>query len=359
MFAIRNKTIHTTLSLSQTEKDKYIASWLLFCCFIIFCMVILGGVTRLTGSGLSMVEWEPIMGILPPLSQQEWQHTFALYQASPEFIHKNSHMNLGDFKSIFWFEYAHRLLGRSIGLIFLVPMLVFFLKGWVEKALKPKLIVMFILGGLQGLLGWYMVKSGLVNDPHVSQYRLTAHLGLAFLIVAYIFWIALGLLFPKKLFMSNNVGSHVKRISAFITGLIFFAILSGGFVAGTKAGFVYNTFPLMEGRLIPEGLFLFDPFWKNFFENIKTIQFDHRVLAITVLISVVSFWLYIRQTNLSRHVRIGINILLTTVVLQVSLGISTLLLNVPTALAVAHQGGALLLFVSALYVLYSMRWQHD
>ena len=189
MLATKVSSTDVTNPLTQLQKDRYMAGWLLFCCFTIFCMVVLGGVTRLTGSGLSMVQWEPIMGILPPLSMEEWKHTFALYQASPEFIHKNNHMSLDDFKGIFWFEYAHRVLGRAIGLIFFLPMVFFFAKGWVVKEVKPKLIIMFILGGLQGLMGWYMVMSGLVNDPHVSQYRLTAHLGMAFIIFAYIFYI--------------------------------------------------------------------------------------------------------------------------------------------------------------------------
>jgi len=355
MLATKTRAVHSALPLTQAEKDRYIAGWLLFCCFIIFCMVVLGGVTRLTGSGLSMVQWEPIMGILPPLSQQEWQHTFALYQASPEFIHKNNHMTLGDFKGIFWFEYAHRLLGRTIGLIFFIPMLIFFMKGWVVSSLKPKLIVMFILGGLQGLLGWYMVKSGLVNDPHVSQYRLTAHLGMAFVIVAYIFWVALGLLNQNKVNASDEHSGAVKRSITFITSIIFITILSGGFVAGTKAGFAYNTFPLMDGKLIPDGLFSLEPFARNFFENIITVQFDHRLLATIVFVSVISFWFYLRRKNLSSQTQIALNLMLVTVFLQVALGISTLVLSVPIALGAAHQGGALLLFTSALYVLYTMR----
>ena len=185
------------MSTSINTNNKHIAIWLLVCCATIFAMIILGGVTRLTGSGLSMVQWEPIMGVLPPLNQSEWEETFLLYQQYPEYKLKNFAMSLGEFKSIFWFEYGHRLLGRSIGIIFLLPFLFFLIKGKINRALTPKLIAMFVLGGLQGLMGWYMVKSGLVDDPHVSQYRLTAHLALAIIIYAYIFWVALDLLVPR------------------------------------------------------------------------------------------------------------------------------------------------------------------
>ncbi len=179
--------------MKSTTNQRPIAIWLFVCCFAIFAMVLLGGVTRLTGSGLSMVKWEPITGVLPPMNQVEWDAVFELYQHSPEYKKVNSHFNLEEFKSIFWFEYSHRILGRLIGVLFLIPMLFFIATRRVSRKLTPKLVMMFVLGGLQGLLGWYMVKSGLINNPHVSQYRLTAHFGLAVLVYGYIFWVALGL----------------------------------------------------------------------------------------------------------------------------------------------------------------------
>jgi len=329
---------------------KAIAIWLLSCCAVIFGMIILGGVTRLTGSGLSMVEWAPIMGILPPLNQAEWQETFLLYQQFPEYQLKNFHMSLDDFKSIFWFEYGHRLLGRSIGMIFLLPFLFFLFRGKIEKALTPKLIFMFILGGMQGLMGWYMVKSGLVNDPHVSQYRLTAHLGLAVVIYVYMLWVALGLLYPKISEFTDNTNSKIARFSLIISGIIVITILSGGFVAGTHAGFAFNTFPLMNGRLIPEGLFEQSPLWRNFFENIVTVQFDHRVLATLLFLLIPAFWFKAGKLALSPLARTGCHLLLAALVLQVTLGISTLLLVVPVALAAAHQAGAIILLTAALFV---------
>lgn len=329
---------------------KAIAIWLLVCCATIFGMIILGGVTRLTGSGLSMVEWAPILGILPPLNQAEWQETFLLYQQFPEYQLKNFNMSLDEFKSIFWFEYGHRLLGRSIGMIFLLPFLFFLFRGKIEKSLTPKLIFMFVLGGLQGLMGWYMVKSGLVNDPHVSQYRLTAHLGLAVVIYAYMFWVALGLLYPKINDVANNTNYRLRSLSLIITGIIVITILSGGFVAGTHAGFAFNTFPLMDGQLIPAGLFALSPVWHNFFENIVTVQFDHRVLATLLFLVIPVFWFKAGRLELPALARTGSHLLLAALVLQITLGISTLLLIVPVALAAAHQAGAIVLLTAALFV---------
>ena len=346
-------------STTLNSNNKVIAIWLLACCATIFGMIILGGVTRLTGSGLSMVEWAPIMGILPPLNQTEWQETFLLYQQFPEYQLKNFNMSLGEFKSIFWFEYGHRLLGRSIGIIFLLPFLFFLFRGKIEKALTPKLITMFVLGGLQGVMGWYMVKSGLINDPHVSQYRLTAHLGLAVVIYAYMFWVALDLLYPKINGNSNNTAAKntnkkLGPLSLIITAMIIITILSGGFVAGTRAGFAFNTFPLMDGQLIPNGLLEHSPLWRNFFENIVTVQFDHRVLAalLFIIIPVFCFKAVKLADRLESQpqARTGSHLLLAALVLQITLGISTLLLVVPVALAAAHQAGAIILLTAALFV---------
>lgn len=343
-------------STAVINKDhKSIAIWLLACCATIFGMIILGGVTRLTGSGLSMVEWAPIMGILPPLNDKEWQEAFLLYQQFPEFQLKNFHMSVHDFKSIFWFEYGHRLLGRSIGIIFLLPFLFFLFKGKIEKALTPKLITMFILGGLQGLMGWYMVKSGLVNDPRVSQYRLTAHLGLAVAIYAYMLWVALGLLYPKINETLDSSVQKIARLSLIITGLIIITILSGGFVAGTHAGFAFNTFPLMNGKLIPDGLFEMTPIWHNFFENIITVQFNHRVMATLLFLIVPAFWLKAGKLDLHPQAKTGRHLLLAALALQITLGIGTLLLVVPVALGAAHQAGAILLLTSALFVSQQLR----
>jgi len=339
---------------SYDNQQKAIAIWLFICCATIFAMVILGGVTRLTGSGLSMVEWEPLMGILPPLSHAQWQETFFLYQQFPEYKIHNYSMNLAEFKSIFWFEYSHRLLGRAIGLIFILPLLYFTLTGKVKKSLIPKLMGMFILGGLQGLMGWYMVKSGLVQDPHVSQYRLTAHLALAFIVYAYIFWVALDLLFSAEKTQPAVVTNGLKSFSLLLTLLVFITVLSGGFVAGLKAGYAFNTFPLMDGQLVPESIFALSPTWKNFFENIATVQFDHRLMASSLFIIIPLFWLRATRQDISTRARLGVHLLIAMLGIQLTLGISTLLLYVPVPLAAAHQGGALILFTIMLFVTHEL-----
>lgn len=303
-----------------------------------------------------MVEWAPIMGIIPPLNDVEWQQAFLLYQQFPEYQLKNFNMSVEEFKSIFWFEYSHRLLGRSIGIMFLLPFLYFLFRGKIEKTLIPKLIFLFVLGGMQGLMGWYMVKSGLVNDPYVSQYRLVAHLALAVLIYAYMLWLALDLLFPKLYqkdtaeLKPSKLNNKVTQLSLIIVGMIIFTLLSGGFVAGTHAGFAFNTFPLMNGQLIPDGLFTQTPLWRNLFENIITIQFNHRLLATILFIIIVVFWFKSGTLTLSPLMKTGRHLLLATVLLQLSLGISTLLLIVPVPLAAAHQAGAILLLSAAIFV---------
>ncbi len=331
--------------------NQTVATWLLVCCALVFAMVVLGGVTRLTGSGLSMVDWRPLMGWLPPITDIQWQRVFELYQNSPEYLKVNSHMDVHAFKSIFWLEYLHRLLGRMIGIIFLVPFLVFLAKGYIRKIEWPKYLLMFVLGGMQGVLGWYMVKSGLVNNPHVSQYRLTAHLIAAFAIYAYMFWVAMSLLFP-----ASGTKKHAWYPRAFaLTVLTSTTIISGGFVAGLKAGKIYNTFPMMGDYWLPPGMFALEPLWRNFFDNMATVQLDHRVLAITTFVATVSFWFFAPRDKLPARTRPALTAMLHTVLMQVILGITTLLLMVPVALGVAHQAVALLLFTVSLYVLHSLR----
>jgi len=315
-------------------------------------MVVLGGVTRLTGSGLSMVDWEPIMGVLPPLSDAEWQETFARYQQYPEYRLKNTHLDVEGFKGIFWLEYFHRLLGRGIGVLFGLPFLYFLLRGQIDRPLAPRLLFLFVLGGLQGLMGWYMVQSGMVDDPHVSQYRLTAHLLLAILIYAYMFWLALDLIRGRS---RVKVRSAWSRRALALTGLVLLTIASGGFVAGLKAGFTYNTFPMMNGQWIPDGILLMEPVWRNFFENITTVQFNHRVLALLTAVLAVGFWAATRRRAAVRGVRFALDLLLAAVVLQISLGITTLLLVVPIPLAAAHQAGAVILLTAALNAAEQLR----
>ena len=331
----------------QTHYDRQIATWLLFCAAVIFGMILLGGVTRLTNSGLSMVEWKPLIGVIPPLSEQAWQAVFAKYQQFPEYQKINHGMSLEGFKSIFMYEYLHRVLGRLIGVIFLLPMLYFALRRRLRPGLMPKLVILFFLGGLQGLLGWYMVKSGLVSNPHVSQYRLTAHLGVAVAIYAYMLWVAFDLLFPV-VGAGNDTTRRYARWSLALVALVYLMILSGGLVAGTDAGFAYGTWPLMGDSFIPRGLYAGTPAWLSAFEDITTIQFNHRMFAylLFVLINGFAFGVY---RHMAGRGRLAVVLLVLALLLQVTLGISTLLLQVPVAVAAAHQCGAVLLLSVVLF----------
>ncbi len=335
--------------------QKPIAIWLLACCILVFAMVVVGGVTRLTDSGLSIVEWQPIVGTMPPLGQKDWDELFEKYHQTPQYKKVNLGMSLDEFKGIFWWEYFHRLLGRVIGLAFFIPFLYFVVKRAIDRPLGLKLTGIFLLGGLQGAMGWYMVKSGLVDNPHVSQYRLTAHLGLAFLIYATMFWVALELLSPTVPSYGNIRLRALRRFSVAITSLIFIMILSGGFVAGIRAGFAYNTFPLMNGHFIPPEIFMLEPWYRNFFDNMATVQFDHRMIAWTLAILIPVFWYRSRSLPLSGSARFACSLLLIMLAIQISLGISTLLLVVPLPLAAAHQAGAVLLFTAALWVNHQLR----
>jgi len=336
--------------------QKPIAIWLLVCCALVFAMVVVGGVTRLTHSGLSIVEWQPIIGTIPPLSQNDWEVLFEKYHQTPQYKKVNLGMSLEEFKGIFWWEYFHRLLGRVIGLAFFIPFLYFLARKAIDGPLGLKLTGIFLLGGLQGAMGWYMVKSGLVDNPHVSQYRLTAHLGLAFIIYAAMLRVALGLLFPiGTSYYGNGRLRGLRSFAIAITTLIFIMILSGGFVAGIRAGLAYNTFPLMNGHLIPPELFMLEPWYRNFFDNMATVQFNHRMIAWTLAILIPVFWFKSRSLPLPGSTRLACSLLLLMLAVQVSLGIATLLLVVPLPLAAAHQAGAMLLFTAALWVNHQLR----
>jgi cytochrome c oxidase assembly protein subunit 15 len=331
--------------------NRAVAAWLLVCCALVFAMVVVGGVTRLTHSGLSIVEWQPIVGTLPPLDEAAWLEAFGKYKQTPEYRLVNPGMNLEGFKGIFWWEYVHRLLGRLIGAAFLLPLLWFALRGRIARALAWKFAAIFGLGALQGALGWYMVQSGLVDNPRVSQFRLTAHLGIAFLIYAAMLWIAFDLLFAR----AGPVSRRLRGFALALAVLVFVMVLSGGLVAGTRAGLAYNTFPLMNGRFAPPEIFSLDPWYLNFFSNMATVQFDHRLIAWLLAFLVPWFWLRVRREAAPRRAKLAADLLLGALALQIVLGIATLLLAVPVPLAAAHQAGALLVFSAALFAAHSLR----
>lgn len=324
-----------------------IGAWLLACCALVFAMVVIGGITRLTHSGLSIVEWQPIVGTLPPLDDAQWAETFAKYQKTPEFRLRNHDMTLEGFKGIFWWEYFHRLLGRVIGVVFLLPFLYFVARGAVRGPLAWKLAGIFVLGGLQGALGWYMVKSGLVDDPRVSSVRLAAHLGLAFLIYGAMLWVALGLLAPLRA-PAAAVTAATRVHAAALSILVFAMVLSGALVAAIRAGFAYNTFPLMDGRWIPREILLIEPWWSNFLHNMATVQFVHRWLAAVIAIVAVGLWMRLPRAGASDRARLWSDALLAAVAAQITAGIATLLMRVPLPLAALHQAGAVIVFTCAI-----------
>ena len=299
-----------------------------------FALVLVGGVTRLTRSGLSIVEWQPLIGVLPPLSPADWEALFAKYRETPEFRQVNFNMTLEGFKSIFWWEYAHRLLARAIGVVFLLPLLFFQWRKMLDAPLARQLWGIFILGALQGAMGWLMVQSGLLDDPKVSPVRLAAHLGIALAIVAFELWIALQLVSPRE--------SPFDKLAASLPFLVFAMALSGAMVAGLRAGYAYNTFPLMNGHLVPPDVLLLEPWWRNLLYNMATVQFVHRAFFWLLCLLVPIAWWRMRHTAAA-------NALLIAFAGQGALGIYTLLLSVPVTLGAAHQAGAVLLLAAAVW----------
>ena len=340
----------------DSSARRQVAAWLFACSAIVFCILVVGGVTRLTHSGLSIVEWQPIVGVIPPLNEQEWAETFEKYKKTPEYQQVNHQMTVSEFKYIFFWEYFHRVLGRLVGVAFFVPFAYFWLRKKLSRELVPKLLGIFMLGGLQGAMGWYMVKSGLVDDPRVSQYRLTAHLSIAFLIFISMFWVGLGLVAERARATADAALRKVQRIGFWLCLLVGYMVVTGGFVAGIRAGKAYNTFPLMNGHVVPPEIFMIDPWYLNFFNNMATTQFNHRLGA--WLLAFIVPWLWFRLRALpavTMRARNVATLLLVALACQISLGIATLLLAVPVALGAAHQGGAMLVFGILLWLNHELR----
>lgn len=340
---------------TQGPNSLAIGSWLLLSAMVVFAMVVVGGITRLTQSGLSMVEWAPLFGFLPPMSVDAWQAVFEKYQQFPEYQKVNFGMSLEDFKLIFWWEYGHRVLGRFIGLMFFVPFLFFLFKGWLSKQWTVRFLGLLVLGGLQGVMGWYMVVSGLVDDPHVSQYRLVAHLLLAVAIYTLMLWCAFDFLFEAR--QTGESGFNAAKVwSAVLPCVVILMICSGGFVAGTKAGFIINTFPTMNGEWLPTGVWALTPGWRNLFENVVTIQFVHRCMAILVLLVAAMAVRKVLQ-RAPDNSSLGTEWVIATVLIQIVLGIATLLTSVPVSLGATHQAGALFVLAASIYMAHALRRQ--
>ena len=348
------RSLHSAVvaTRAHVEAPRAVAAWLFACCAIVFALIVVGGVTRLTHSGLSITEWAPIVGTLPPLADAQWQDAFAKYRLTPEYRLVNSGMTLAEFKRIFWWEYVHRLLGRAIGVAFLVPYLWFLARRRIPAGYAAALLGIFALGGLQGALGWYMVQSGLVDDPKVSPLRLSAHLGLAFAIFGAMAWTALSLVAPQR----AAAPRPVRRLAFAAAALVFLMVLTGGLVAGIRAGFAYNTFPLMNGHVVPPEILMLEPAWQNLFFNMATVQFDHRLAALIVAVVVTWLWWRLqRSSGLPVRAVTGATLLLGMLAVQVALGIATLLYVVPLPLAALHQAGAVVTFALALNVAHALR----
>lgn len=327
---------------------KAIGVWLLLCSACVWVVLVTGGVTRLTHSGLSIVEWKPVVGVVPPLGAARWEAEFEKYRATPEYLKVNAGMSLDAFKSIYLMEYSHRLLARGAGLVFLIPFLYFAFKRAFDRPLALKLTGVALLWALQGALGWYMVASGLVHEPRVSHYRLTAHLLAACLLYAAMLSIALERLRPAD--AAPPPRAWLSRLSAFLVGLSLLTIASGGLVAGLRAGLAFNTFPLIGGYWVPPYLLELRPLWTNFFENKLTVQYDHRVLAALVALTVLAGWLGGLRARLPRRAMTALHLLAAVTAAQVALGAFALLYRVPVVLGAAHQGVALILLGAALLV---------
>jgi heme a synthase len=327
--------------------------WLLAVAALVFAMVSLGGATRLTGSGLSITEWQPIMGAVPPLSEAAWQEAFAKYRQIPQYQQLNRGMSLEAFKAIFWWEWTHRFLGRLVGVAFLLPFAYFLLAKRLARPLAAKLAGIFALGALQGLVGWYMVRSGLAARVDVSQYRLALHLTLAILIFGALLWLALSL--GEDGDNRSTAPGWPRRAAGAIVALVLVQIAAGTFVAGLKAGAGYNTWPLMEGRLIPRGLGAIEPWYLNLFENALTVQFNHRLLAYALVALAAWHAWAVTHGSEDRRVRTSAVALAAGVLAQAALGVWTLLAQVPIALGLAHQAGAAAVFGLAVWHLHALR----
>ncbi|MFV2092123.1 MAG: COX15/CtaA family protein [Hyphomicrobiales bacterium] len=330
--------------------------WLYIMAVLVTAMVLLGGATRLTDSGLSITEWRPIVGIIPPLGEADWFDEFIKYQGIPEYQLVNQGMTLEQFKTIYWWEWSHRFFGRLIGFAFALPLLYFAMTRQLNRRMTWRLVTILALGGLQGALGWFMVASGLTERIDVSQYRLAAHLGLAATILIAILWTAFDLSDSR----SDQSGARARRwrlTATILVGLVFLQIIAGGFVAGLKAGLAYNTWPLMDGRFIPVGLLDMSPVYLNIFENVMTVQFNHRIIAYAVLVAALVHLLTVRWSGAHPAGRKGADFLAWAVIAQVGLGIATLLGNVPITVALLHQLGALVVLALAVHQLHLSRRQ--
>jgi cytochrome c oxidase assembly protein subunit 15 len=341
-------TVQITTIHDNPFARKQIGVWLMAGYLMVFIMLVLGGITRLTQSGLSIVEWNVIMGVIPPLNENEWNTAFEKYQQFPEYNILNKTMTVDEFKNIFWWEYIHRLWGRLIGIVFIIPFSVFVIQRKLNISWIRKLTFVFLLGAFQGFMGWYMVQSGLIENPHVSHYRLTMHLFLAFSICGLLLTYSMQWLSDTK--NETEVDRSLCKFLNYLAVIVLIQSMLGGLVAGLKAGYVYNTYPKMGEEWLPNTAWMLDPAWLNFFENGVMIQFLHRTFALFVVISFLVFWFKAKRAKLPAGLTSKVHFLAGMSLVQLTLGVTTLLLAVPVFWGAVHQSGALVLFSMTLWV---------
>ncbi len=342
------------MGMKPSDK-KIVITWLMTGFFLVFLMVVIGGITRLTHSGLSMVEWKPVVGVVPPLNEVQWLIEFEKYKTSPEFIRTNNHFTLSEYKSIYWWEYIHRLLGRILGIVFIIPFIIFLIKKIIPKKIIPKIAIVFVLGGLQGFLGWYMVSSGLVKIPAVSHYRLAAHLSLALLLMMYILWLVLSIYYVDSS-KRNKSNKYLKYIVLTSFAIVVTQIVYGAYTAGLKAGFMYNTYPKMGDSWLPNiisqkideiGLL-------SLLEYPVTVQFIHRWLGTFLFMFISGLFFFRNKFSLSQNQLLGLKAVVLSVFGQFLLGVFTLVLFVPTSIAVLHQAGAVVVLSCFIFFVYHL-----
>jgi len=330
--------------------NKRVIYWLLTGCLLIFIMVVVGGITRLTHSGLSISNYKLISGVIPPMNEFEWEQAFDLYKQYPEYQKLNNHFDLQDFKDIYFWEWLHRVIGRFIGLVFLLPFIYFLITKQLTKPTIKKSIILLCMGAFQGFMGWYMVKSGLIDNPDVSHYRLAAHLTTAFVTFAYTFWVALDLIFPNRKVINTSFRNFIRlSLVALLIQIIY-----GAFVAGLDAGFIHNHWPMMsEGKFMHETVYIEqNPIYKNFIEGRSGVQFVHRILAYVVVVFIIGIWIKSKKLDVTAIQSKGISSLLIVLVIQFLLGVLTILMQVPVWLGVAHQVGAFFLLSAMIFTLH-------
>lgn len=337
--------------VKEIQKDnKKVIYWLLTGCVLLFIMVVIGGITRLTHSGLSISSYKLISGTIPPLNEAEWLEAFDHYKQFPEYQLKNNHFNLEEFKDIYFWEWLHRVFGRLIGLVFFIPFVYFLIKKQLTKSTIKKSIILLCLGAFQGFLGWYMVKSGLVDMPDVSHFRLAAHLTTAFITFAYTFWVALDLIFPEK----KEIDKKFRNLVRWGMAVLLLQIIYGAFVAGLDAGLIHNSWPLMsESKLIHETVYTeLEPMYLNFIEGKSGVQFVHRTIAYVVVIFILMIWYNAKKMTLRHYQTIAVNALFILVGVQFTLGVLTLMYGVPVWLGILHQVGAFFLLTAMTFTLH-------